>query len=115
MTHSLTKARSACVALFVALLITAVFAVFCGSPCNDVLTAAAQTPPASVNTPVANNVTVAPGSISLGTTVQATGKATVGTKPLANAAVSLHMGDVILADAQTNGNGAYSFAAPVGV
>jgi len=113
MTHSFTKARFACVALVVALTITAGFAVFCGSPCNGVLTVAAQAPTA--NTTVTNNVTVAPGSISLGSTVHATGQATVGTKPLANAAVALHMGDVILANAQTNGNGAYSFAAPVGV
>jgi len=113
MTHCFSKARFAYVSLFVALVITAGFAVFCGSPCNGVLTVAAQGPLAS--TTVVNNVTFATSSISLGSTVQATGKATVGAKPLANAAVSLHMGDVILADAQTNGNGAYSFAAPVGV
>jgi len=113
MAHSFNKARFACVVLFVALVITAGFAVFCGSPCNGVLTVAAQAP--SANTTVANNVTVVPGSISLGSTVQATGKVTVATKPLANAAVSLHMGDVILADTQTNGIGEYSFAAPVGV
>jgi hypothetical protein len=114
MTHSFNEARFAC-ALFVALLITAGFAFFCASSGNGVLTVAAQAPPASANTTVTNNVTVAPGSISLGSTVQATGTVTVGTTPLANAAVSLHMGDVILADAQTNGNGEYSFAAPIGV
>jgi len=113
MTHCFSKARFAYVSLFVVLVITAGFAVFCGSPCDGVLTVAAQGPLAS--TTVVNNVTFATSSISLGSTVQATGKATVGAKPLANAAVSLHMGDVILADAQTNGNGAYSFAAPVGV
>ena len=113
MTRSFTKARFACVALVVALTITVGFAVFCGSPYNGVLTVAAQLPPA--NTTVVNNVTVVPGSISLGSTVQAAGKVTAGSKPLANAAVALHMGDVILANAQTNGNGAYSFAAPVGV
>ncbi len=113
MTRSFTKARFACAALVVALTITAGFAVFCGSPYNGVLTVASQAPPA--NTTVVNNVTVAPGSISLGSTVQATGKVTAGSKPLANAAIALHMGDVILANAQTNGNGAYSFAAPVGV
>jgi hypothetical protein len=115
MTHCFSKARFAYVPLFVALVITAGFAVFSGPPCNGVLTVAAQAPPASANTPVANNVTVAADSISLGSTVQATGKVTVGAKPLANAAVSLHMGDVILADAQTNASGAYAFAAPVGV
>jgi hypothetical protein len=113
MTYSFTKARFACVALVVALTMTVGFAVFCGSPYNGVLTVAAQATPA--NTTVTNNVTVAPGSISLGTTVQANGQVTVGATPLANAAVSLHMGDVILASAQTNGNGQYSFAAPVGV
>ncbi len=113
MTRSFTKARFACVALVVALTITVGFAVFCGSPYNGVLTVAAQASPA--NTTVVNNVTVAPGSISLGSTVQAAGKVTAGSKPLANAAVALHLGDVILANAQTNGNGAYSFAAPVGV
>jgi hypothetical protein len=112
MIHSSSKSRFACVALLVAVLIVAVFTVFCSSPGNGVLTVAAQAPPA--NTTVTNNVTVAPGSISLGSTVQATGTVTVGTTPLANAAVSLHMGDVILASAQTNGNGQYSFAAPVG-
>ena len=96
-----------------ALVIAAVFAVSCSSPCNGVLTVAAQAPPA--NTTTVNNVTIVPGSISLGSTVHAGGRVTVGTKPLVNAAVALHMGDVILADAQTNGNGEYSFAAPVGV
>ena len=113
MTRSFTKARFACVALVVALTITVGFAVFCGSPYNGVLTVAAQATPA--NTTVVNTVTVAPGSISLGSTVHANGQVTVGTTPLANAAVSLHMGDVILASAQTNGNGQYAFAAPVGV
>ena len=113
MTYSSTKARFACVALVVALTMTVGFAVFCGSPYNGVLTVAAQAPPA--NTTVVNTVTVAPGSISLGSTVHANGQVTVGTTPLANAAVSLHMGDVILASAQTNGNGQYAFAAPVGV
>ena len=113
MTYSSTKARFACVALVVALTMTVGFAVFCGSAYNGVLTVAAQAPPA--NTTVVNTVTVAPGSISLGSKVYANGQVTVGTTPLANAAVSLHMGDVILASAQTNGNGQYAFAAPVGV
>ena len=113
MTYSSTKGRFACVALVVALTMTVGFAVFCGSAYNGVLTVAAQAPPA--NTTVVNTVTVAPGSISLGSTVHANGQVTVGTTPLANAAVSLHMGDVILASAQTNGNGQYAFAAPVGV
>ncbi|MGZ8937046.1 MAG: DUF4129 domain-containing protein, partial [Halobacteriota archaeon] len=52
---------------------------------------------------------------SLGSTLQATGKVTDGKKPLANATVVLHMGDVKLADATTNANGDYSFDNPVGV
>jgi len=114
MTHCFSKARCACAALFVAWVITACFAVFC-SPCNGVLTVAAEAAPTSANTSVTNNLTVTAESISLGSTVQATGKVTAEAKPLANAAVSLHMGDVILADAQTNASGAYAFAAPVGV
>src|SRR5271157_1909589 len=102
-------------ALFMALVIAAGFMVFHSSLRNDVPTVAAQLSPASPNTTTVNNVTIVPGSISLGSTVHAGGRVTVGTKPLVNAAVALHMGDVILADAQTNGNGEYSFAAPVGV
>jgi ABC-2 type transport system ATP-binding protein len=98
-----------------ALVIAAGFMVFHSSLRNDVPTVDAQLSPASPNTTVVNNVTVAPGSISLGSTVHANGQVTVGTTPLANAAVSLHIGDVILASAQTNGNGQYAFAAPVGV
>jgi hypothetical protein len=64
---------------------------------------------------VTNNVTVSPVSISLGSTIQATGKVTDGKKPLADASVALHMGDVKLADAKTNANGDYSFNVPVGL
>ncbi len=83
------------------------------SPHGGVLSVAAQASPA--NATVTNNVTVSPVSISLGSTLQATGKVTDGKKPLADATVVLHMGDVKLADAKTNANGDYSFDVPVGV
>ena len=95
-------------------MITAGFAFMCdSSPHCGVLSVAAQA--SSANATVTNNVTVSPVSISLGSTLQATGKVTDGKKPLANATVVLHMGDVKLSDAQTNANGDYSFNVPVGV
>ena len=83
------------------------------SPHCGVLSVAAQA--SSANATVTNNVTVSPVSISLGSTIQATGTVTEGKKPLANATVVLHMGDVKLTDTQTNANGDYSFDVPVGV
>jgi hypothetical protein len=98
------------------LAITAGIAFVCdSSPHYGVLNVAAQASPASANKTVTNNLTVVPGSISLGSTLHATGKVTAAQKPLANASVALHLGDVKLAYAQTNANGDYSFAAPVGV
>jgi hypothetical protein len=84
------------------------------SPHSGVLTVSAQTS-ASANTTVTNNVSVNPVSISLGSTLKAAGKVTAGGKPMANASVALHMGDIKLAYAQTNANGDYSFDVPVGV
>jgi hypothetical protein len=83
------------------------------SPRDGVLSVAAQASPA--NATVTNNVTLSPVSISLGSTLQATGKVTDGKKPLADATVVLHMGDVKLADAKTNANGDYAFNVPVGL
>src|SRR5665647_1234719 len=83
------------------------------SPHCGVLSVAAQA--SSANATATNNVKVSPDTISLGSTLQATGKVTDGNKPLANASVALHMGDVILTDTQTNANGEYSFDAPIGV
>jgi hypothetical protein len=80
------------------------------------LTVAAQTSEAFVNTTVVKNqVTVSPVSISLGSVVQATGTVTAGGEPMPNALVALHMGDLKLADAKTNENGDYSFNVPVWV
>jgi len=97
-----------------ALVIAAGFMVFHSSLHNDVPTVAAQLSPASAKTTVVNNVTIVPDSISLGSTVHAAGRVTVGTKPLANAAVALHMGDINVANTQTDQNGRYAFSVPVG-
>ncbi|MGZ4853428.1 MAG: hypothetical protein ACXV3D_09635, partial [Halobacteriota archaeon] len=70
---------------------------------------------ASNNTTVTNVLTVSSSSISLGSTIQAQGKVTLGTQPLANARVALHLGDVVLATTQTDATGAYTFSVPVGV
>lgn len=116
MSRSLSTVRRACAALFFVLVITAGFSfVYDHSPCHSVLSVAAQASPASANTTVTNSLAVTPVTISLGSTLQATGKVTAGQKPLANTSVALHMGDVKLAYAQTNANGDYSFAVPVGV
>jgi hypothetical protein len=96
------------------LMITAGFAFLGDSSSHcGVLSVAAQASPAKAT--VTNNVTVSPASITLGSTLQATGTVTTGENPLANASVALHMGDVKLADAQTNANGDYSFNVPVGL
>ena len=114
MTRSLSKVRLACAALFFALMITAGFAFICdSSPHYGVLNVAAQATPTSANTTVTNNLTAAPGSITLGSTVYASGKVTARQKPLANASVALHMGDAKLAYSQTNAKGYYSFVVPV--
>ena len=116
MTRSVSKSRLLCAALFFTLMITAGFTFMCdSSPHSGVLSVAAQASSASANATATNNVKVSPDTISLGSTLQATGKVTDGNKPLANASVALHMGDVILTDTQTNANGEYSFDAPIGV
>jgi PKD repeat protein len=105
-----------CAALFVTLMITAGFTFMCdSSPHSGVLSVAAQASSAPANATVTNTVAISPDTISLGSTLQATGKVTDGNKPLANASVALHMGDVILTNTQTNANGEYSFNAPVEV
>lgn len=116
MTHSFGRLRLVCAVLLVTLSITAGYALrYDRSPHCGVLSVAAQASPSSANTTVTNSLTVTPGTLSLGSTLQATGKATAGEKPLANAVVSLHMGDVKLANTQTNANGEYSFNEPVGL
>ncbi|MGZ4853237.1 MAG: hypothetical protein ACXV3D_08660 [Halobacteriota archaeon] len=67
------------------------------------------------NTTVTNVLTVRSTSISLGSTLEAQGSARIGTQPLPNAQVALHMGDVVVATTQTDATGAYTFSAPVGV
>ena len=116
MTRSVSKSRLLCVALFFALMITAGFTFMCdSSPHSSVLSVAAQASSTSANTTVTNNLTVTPVTISLGSNLQASGKVTEGKKPLTDASVVLHMGDVKLAYAQTNANGDYSFDVPIGV
>jgi len=115
-TRSVSKTRLVCAALFFTLIITAGFTVMCdSSPHSGVLSVAAQASSAPANATVTNTVAISPDTISLGSTLQATGKVTDGNKPLANASVALHMGDVILTNTQTNANGEYSFNAPVEV
>jgi hypothetical protein len=115
-TRLANKSRLLCAVLFFTLLIT-VGCVLMGDSVlhSGVVSAAAQASSASANATVTNNVTVSPVTISLGSALRATGKVTAGEKPLANASVALHMGDVKLAYAQTNANGVYSFDVPIGV
>lgn len=107
-------AKRACAASILALLVTAGFAFLClNSTGYHLISVDAQTPSASAS--LTNDVTVIPTTISLGSTVQASGLVTVGEQPLPNATVKLQMGDYTLADTKTNANGEYSFVAPVGV
>jgi ABC-2 type transport system permease protein len=107
-------AKRACAAPILVLVITAGLAFLCLDSAGDhVIIVDAQTPSPSAT--LTNNVTVTPATISLGSAVQATGEVTAGGRPVANASVKLHMGDVIFADTKTNAKGEYSFAAPVGV
>jgi hypothetical protein len=63
---------------------------------------------------VTNNVTVGSNGISLGSLLEANGQVSANGKPLPNASVVLHMGDVKIASVQTDQNGRYAFSAPVG-
>jgi ABC-2 type transport system permease protein len=112
---SFSVVKRACALLVIVLAITAGLTFLChNSTSYSVIIVGAQTSSTSATT-VTNNVTVTPTTISLGSAVQATGQVTAGGRPVANASVKLHMGDVIFADTKTNANGEYSFAAPVGV
>ena len=114
MTSYVSKSRLVCAALFVTLMLAAGFAfVSYSSPHCGVLSVAAQA--SSANTTVTNNLTVTPVTISLGSNLHASGKVTEGDKPLRDASVALHVGDVKLAYAKTNANGGYSFDVPVGM
>ena len=61
-----------------------------------------------------NSVTVSPGSISLGSGLEANGQVSADGKPLPNASVKLHMGDSIVVHTQTDQRGRYAFSVPVG-
>ena len=65
-------------------------------------------------TRVTNTVTITPASISLGSVFDANGQVSAGGKPLANASVALHMGDMILGSATTDQLGHYAISAPAG-
>jgi len=84
-------------------------------------TLARSTQPATVHasltagtTRVTNTVTITPESISLSSVFDANGQVSAGGKPLANATVALHMGDVILGSAKTDQLGQYAISVPAG-
>ena len=74
----------------------------------------AKAPTAPNSTSVTNNVTVGSNAISLGSVLEANGQVSANGKPLPNASVVLHMGDVKIASVQTDQNGRYAFSVPVG-
>jgi len=74
----------------------------------------AQASTAPSSTTVTNNITVSSNSISLGSVLEASGQVSAGGKPLPNASVALHMGDITVANTQTDQNGRYAFSVPVG-
>ncbi len=74
----------------------------------------AKAPPAPNSTSVTNNVTVGSNGISLGSVLEANGQVSANGKPLPNASVVLHMGNVKIASVQTDQNGRYAFSVPVG-
>jgi hypothetical protein len=73
----------------------------------------AKAPPAN-STSVINNVTVSSNAISLGSVLEANGHVSANGKPLPNASVALHMGDIKVAYAQSDKLGRYAFSVPVG-
>ena len=113
MTYS-KKRQIACLLFFVVLL-TAGFA-FLGNASSHpgILKAAAQSSPTAA-TPVENDLTVKTNSITLGSTIQATGNVRTADGPLAGATVELHLGDIVLAHTQTDANGDYAFSVPIGI
>jgi ABC-2 type transport system ATP-binding protein len=74
----------------------------------------AQALTAPSSTTVTNNITVSSSSISLGSVLEARGQVSADGKPLPNASVALHMGDINVANTQTDQNGRYAFSVPVG-
>ena len=108
------KGRLVFAVLFLVLAVAAGFASPHDTLPGSVQPVAAQASLAPSTTTVTNNVTLSPGSISLGSVLEANGQVSAAGKPLANASVALHMGDVIVASAQTDQLGRYTFSAPVG-
>jgi len=73
---------------------------------------ASTAPPSS--TAVTNTIAVSSNSISLGSVLEASGQVSANGKPLPDASVALHMGDITVANTQTDQNGRYAFSVPVG-
>jgi uncharacterized protein len=80
-----------------------------------VLSVAAQTSPAALNTTVNNNVTVLSDRLALGSVLHVEGVVTTPLGPLPFVQVALHVGGAMIAHTQTNESGAYTFSVPVGL
>ena len=109
---STRKARLVFAVLFLVFVITVGFV-----PAHDPLQGGVHLIDAqalAASSSVTNNVTVSSNSISLGSVLEAHGQVSADGKPLPNATVVLHMGDVTVASAQTDKLGRYAFSAPVG-
>jgi ABC-2 type transport system ATP-binding protein len=107
-------ARSVFVALFLAFALSAGLMSAHDSYSGGVPIVAAQASSAASSATVTNNVTVRSNSVSLGSSLEANGQVSADGRPLPNASVALHMGDVQVALAQTDQNGTYAFSVPVG-
>jgi len=104
-------------AVFCLLLVT-VFCLFAApnfSSTGGAPAVRAQLAPTTANPTIANNVTVHSDSVSLGSTLDASGTATTAQGPVANTSVALHMGDIVVAHTQTNQKGEYAFSAPINI
>ncbi|MGZ4924652.1 MAG: hypothetical protein ACXV5H_11980, partial [Halobacteriota archaeon] len=102
-------------ACVVVLIITASFALACDNQLHTgILPVVGQVSATPANKTVANTATISSESISLGSTLHANGRASTASGPLANTSVALHLGDIIIAHTQTDQNGVYTFAVPVG-
>ena len=111
MLSSMRKARLATVLVLV-VVITGGF-VLAALP-GGVRPVGAQASTAPSSTTVTNTITVSSSSISLGSVLEARGQVSADGKPLPNASVALHMGDINVANTQTDQHGRYAFSVPVG-
>ena len=111
MLSSMRKARLATVLVLV-VVITGGF-VLAALP-GGVRPVGAQASKAPSSTTVTNTLTVSSSSISLGSVLESRGQVSANGKPLPNASVALHMGDINVANTQTDQNGRYAFSVPVG-